>query len=203
MTHALRAVQSQPEPEPGPLSLLGDMVRAWRQASAALSALAHTPNPSDPAEVSARHDAASAAQTILIETEDGLRRAGYHDILGALHEEAGAHRVVSTTAGMARRAATHTNELVQLRDAIDRTPDPARDEHGDWRTCELHSGAITQDCACSSVQGLGDVDAAMAELWQQTTAGRQGEQVPDVQLPMYRRAARRIVAVYLGVEVPR
>jgi hypothetical protein len=27
-------------------------------------------------------------------------------------------------------------------------PNPALDENGDWRTCDEHGGAITQDCDC-------------------------------------------------------
>jgi hypothetical protein len=184
------------------LGLLGELVLNYRQAMSTIGGIAHTPEPGDPAAQLLRIEALGRAEDILVEAESNLAAAGFRDVLDALRDEVSANRAVGTLSTIARRASGHTNALVQMREAMAATPDPARDEHGDWRACELHRGALTHDCSCTPAQGLGDVDSAVEELWQQTSDGRYGD-IPDAQVPNYRRAARRIVASYLGVEVPR
>ncbi|MEK6443572.1 hypothetical protein [Pseudonocardia sp. T1-2H] len=80
--------------------------------------------------------------------------------------------------------------------------DPALLIDGDWRTCELHGGAITQDCDCTSTVGLGDVLAAQKVLEDRLvglTAGPGGYGSAMVGRARG-NAVRAIVAAYHGVE---
>lgn len=82
--------------------------------------------------------------------------------------------------------------------------DPARDENGDWLTCELHGGAITQDCGCTPAHGLGDLAAAvrvLADALPALSAGPGGYGSPAIaeQLTRTRHlTAARMVAAYHG-----
>jgi hypothetical protein len=85
---------------------------------------------------------------------------------------------------------------------------PTRWENGDWKTCSLHGGALTQDCDCTPAAGLGDLSAAAEVLW----AVR--DELPPVnaidtrlaELPYHRTVvefhdlARRIIAAYHDVK---
>lgn len=63
--------------------------------------------------------------------------------------------------------------------------DSVVDENGDWRTCDLHGGAITQDCQCHTLVGTGRLDAAAALLYRR---GAGGIAVPWEDLPDVARA---------------
>jgi hypothetical protein len=84
--------------------------------------------------------------------------------------------------------------------------DPALTIDGDWRTCELHGGAITQDCDCTATVGLGHVDVAVQALEERLSSltagpGGYGSAMVAEQLDRARAAAvREIVAAYHDVK---
>jgi hypothetical protein len=80
--------------------------------------------------------------------------------------------------------------------------DPDRDERGDWWTCSLHGGAVTQDCRCTGPQGTGDLEAAARALYKASCNPEPWRRLSEGGRDGFRRKARAAVEAYHGTHGP-
>lgn len=74
--------------------------------------------------------------------------------------------------------------------------DSVMDEAGNWRTCELHGGAITQDCQCTPLIGLGDLAASAAYLYETWALEPWKNLTPSTQRVWLEKAAKVVQAYH-------